>query len=57
MSDEDRRAGLAYGTAPAPDATYPSRMIFLIDPDGRIEKVYEQVTPATHPDEVLADLG
>ncbi len=32
------------------------RMSFLINPQGKIIKVYEQVKPETHADEVLADL-
>jgi peroxiredoxin Q/BCP len=32
------------------------RTTFLIDPTGRIAKIYEQVKPAGHPAEVLADL-
>jgi peroxiredoxin Q/BCP len=33
------------------------RTSFLIGPDGRIEKVYEQVKPEQHAAEVLADLA
>jgi peroxiredoxin Q/BCP len=33
------------------------RVSFLIDPQGKIAKVYEKVKPATHADEVLADLA
>lgn len=32
------------------------RMSFLIDPDGKIAKVYEKVKPETHAGEVLKDL-
>lgn len=32
------------------------RMSFLIDPKGKIAKIYETVKPELHPDEVLADL-
>lgn len=32
------------------------RTSFLIDPDGLIKKVYENVKPEKHADEVLADL-
>ena len=32
------------------------RMSFLIDPAGKIAKVYETVKPAEHPGEVLADI-
>jgi peroxiredoxin Q/BCP len=33
-----------------------SRTSFLIDPDGRIAKIYAKVEPKTHAEEVLADL-
>lgn len=33
-----------------------NRMSFLIDPDGKIAKVYENVKPEVHADEVLTDL-
>ncbi len=33
------------------------RMSFLIDPQGRIAKIYEKVKPAGHAAEVLEDLG
>jgi peroxiredoxin Q/BCP len=36
--------------------TYASRNTFLIDPNGVIRKVYLKAKPATHSDEVLADL-
>ncbi|MFA5107358.1 MAG: thioredoxin-dependent thiol peroxidase [Patescibacteria group bacterium] len=33
------------------------RVSFLIRPDGRIAKIYEQVKPQSHPDEVLYDIA
>ena len=56
LSDVDRKVGLAYGAADAADAQYPARISYLIDPEGRIRKVYAQVDPAGHAAEVLADL-
>lgn len=32
------------------------RTSFLIDPEGKVAKIYENVKPAEHADEVLADL-
>lgn len=32
------------------------RMSFLINPDGKIAKIYEKVNPESHAEEVLADL-
>ncbi|UBF27809.1 thioredoxin-dependent thiol peroxidase [Kovacikia minuta CCNUW1] len=33
-----------------------SRNTFVIDPDGRIEKIYKKVKPETHAEAILADL-
>ncbi|HSL00737.1 MAG TPA: peroxiredoxin [Rubrobacteraceae bacterium] len=32
-----------------------NRVTFLLDPDGRISKVYPEVSPETHADEILED--
>ena len=46
-----------YGSVMMHDGTtYASRNTFLIDPNGVIRKVYLKAKPATHSDEVLADL-
>jgi peroxiredoxin Q/BCP len=34
-----------------------SRSTFVIDEDGKVKKVFEKVTPATHADDVLAALS
>ena len=57
LCDVDRSVGIAYGAADSADAEYPARISYLIDPDGRVAKVYAKVTPADHPDEVLRDIG
>jgi peroxiredoxin Q/BCP len=57
LSDEDKTVAIAYGAAESADAGYPKRISYLIDPDGRIARVYGDVTPADHPDQVLRDLG
>lgn len=56
LCDVDRAVGRAYG-AEQSDSDYPARISYLIDPEGRIERVYAKVVPAEHPDQVLADLG
>ncbi len=56
LSDEKGTASVAYGAAAA-DAVKASRVSVLIGPDGSIAQAYAQVTPAEHPDQVLADLG
>ena len=57
LSDEDRSVSVAYGAADSADAKHPSRISYLIDPQGQIKKVYGKVKPADHPEEVLADVG
>jgi peroxiredoxin Q/BCP len=56
LSDPERKVGMAYGAADAPDAGHAKRISYLIDPQGKIAKVYPAVKPAEHPDQVLADL-
>ena len=56
LSDEDKSTSIAYGAAAA-DSARPSRVSVLIDPDGQVAVAYGQVTPADHPDQVLADLA
>jgi peroxiredoxin len=48
----------AYGTLPDPDAKWPSakRLTFVIDPQGRIAKVYVVRDIPAHPIEVLDDI-
>ncbi len=62
LADEGKEAVHAYGVwgrkkfmGREYDGVF--RTSFLIGPDGRIEKVYEQVKPEQHAAEVLADLG
>ena len=57
LCDTDRAMSIAYGAVESVDAPYPKRISYLIKPDGKIAKVYTQVTPAEHPDEVLAAIG
>jgi peroxiredoxin len=46
---------IAYGAADA-SSEKPRRISVLIDTDGNIERVFDPVVPAEHPDEVLAVL-
>jgi peroxiredoxin Q/BCP len=60
LSDVDRAVGTAYGVLRPPDDQYasmPTRVSFLIDPDGVIRRTYEVKDTAAHADEVLADLA
>jgi len=56
LSDPERKVGLAYGATEPPGAGNAKRISYLIDPNGKIAKVYPAVKPAEHPDQVLADL-
>ena len=55
LSDPDRAMGLDYGAAQSATEGFAKRISYLIGPDGRIEKAYPKVYPASHPEEVLAD--
>lgn len=57
LCDADRSVALAYGAADSVDQEKPSRISVLIGPDGKVLKTYAKPDPATHPSEVLADLG
>jgi len=57
LSDADRRVSTAYGVlASHLGMHYARRTTFLIDPQGRIAKVYTDVDPEQNSSQVLADL-
>lgn len=57
LADTNGTAADAYGVKTRMMGfTVAKRQTFLIDPEGVIAKHYEQVKPATHSQEVLADL-
>lgn len=55
LSDADASVSAAYGVVDA-GAARAARKSVLIGPDGRVAVAYDAVTPADHPDQVLADL-
>jgi len=58
LADTEGAATKAYDSAVEHEGkTYSARNTFLIDPTGVIRKVYLKVNPATHSDDVLADLA
>jgi len=62
LADADHAVADAYGTwgeRRMYGKTYwgVSRSTFIIDPDGRIARVFEKVSPKTHDDEILEALG
>ena len=57
LADVDGRVADAYGVkTKMVGFTIAKRQTFVIDPDGNLARHYEKVKPATHSDEVLADL-
>lgn len=57
LADIDGRAADAYGVkTKMVGFTIAKRQTFIIDPNGNLAKHYEKVKPATHSDQVLADL-
>jgi peroxiredoxin Q/BCP len=58
LSDTDAKVSEAYGSIMEYNgAKYSARNTFIIDPHGKIAKVFVKVGPAGHSDEVLAALA
>jgi peroxiredoxin Q/BCP len=56
LSDTDRALASKVGAASSEAQPVASRISYLVGPDGKIQKVYGEVTPATHAGDVLSDL-
>jgi peroxiredoxin Q/BCP len=57
LADTDHKAMTAYGSLTNLGvAKFASRHTFLIDPAGKVAKIYTSVDPAKHSAEVLAEL-
>jgi peroxiredoxin Q/BCP len=54
LTDEGGRASEALGVLRENRRT-ANRVTFLLDPEGRISRVYLEVSPETHADEILED--
>jgi peroxiredoxin Q/BCP len=54
LTDEDGRAAEALGIL-RDNGEVANRVTFLLAPDGNIAKVYPEVSPETHADEILED--
>jgi thioredoxin-dependent peroxiredoxin len=58
LSDTDAKVSTQYGsTMDYNGSTYSARNTFIIDPKGKIAKVFLKVSPGGHSDEVLAALA
>lgn len=56
LSDGARATALEYGACEGPRAAHADRISFLIDEQGRIARIYDQVDPRDHAAKVLADV-
>jgi peroxiredoxin Q/BCP len=56
LSDAERSLGLAVGVADLRRTPAPRRVSYLVGADGKVERVYPDISPVTHPTDVLADL-
>ncbi|MBA3794398.1 MAG: redoxin domain-containing protein, partial [Rubrobacter sp.] len=54
LTDESGRAAEALGIL-RDNGEVANRVTFLLAPDGNVAKVYPEVSPETHADEILAD--
>ena len=54
LTDEGGRAAEALGIMNE-EKGYSRRVTFLLAPDGNVAKVYPEVSPETHADEILSD--
>jgi thioredoxin-dependent peroxiredoxin len=58
LSDADAKVSEQYGSTMDYNGTkYSARNTFIIDPQGKIAKVFVKVNPASHSEEVLAALA
>ncbi|MGH9316423.1 MAG: peroxiredoxin, partial [Thermoanaerobaculia bacterium] len=56
LCDTKREMGMAYGACDSPTAGFAARITCVIGPDGKILQVHPQVSPKTHPTELLEAL-
>lgn len=56
LSDTERTLGLAYGACADATAGTAKRISVVIDPEGRVAKLYAKVDARSHPQQVLDDL-
>jgi peroxiredoxin Q/BCP len=56
LSDRERTLARAVGAADAADTPVARRISYLVGPDGKVQRAYGTVAPATHAADVLGDL-
>ncbi|MFN2427144.1 MAG: peroxiredoxin [Candidatus Binatia bacterium] len=55
LSDADRKLAIAVGAADSDSAWVAKRISYLVGPDGKIRKAYDNVDPSNHAATVLKD--
>jgi peroxiredoxin len=53
LSDSKKEVAKQYGAA---GMAWPKRMTFIIDKNGKIEKIYKKLNVNTHAEKILDDL-
>lgn len=54
LSDTERKLAMSTGSADSASAMFARRISYLVGPDGKIRKAWDDVDPSTHAAEVLA---
>jgi len=57
LCDVDKQVGIAYGAADDASARTARRISVLIDPEGKVHKVWPKVDTKSHPADVLEELA
>lgn len=57
LSDHDRALAAAVGAADSREQPVARRISYLVGPDGKVRRAYDAVNPATHAQQVLADVA
>jgi peroxiredoxin Q/BCP len=57
LSDEDKSLAVSVGAADSTKRLFARRISYLVGPDGKVLKAYDNVDPRTHAKQVLADLA
>jgi len=56
LSDHDHALAVAVGAARSSDQSTATRISYLVGPDGKVQRTYGEVSPASHAGQVLDDL-
>ena len=57
LSDASRELARAFGAYSEQQPDYAQRNTYVIDADGKVERVFDGVNPKTHPKDLLDSLG